>query len=121
MHAFIKKKALLEEQAELIKSLRTGISELEVLEQGDKPPKAIYAAVGEIEIYLLGAVDSAKEKIRLEKDIAKLAKVLKTNKGKLADKDFVDKAPAEVVKKEREKLAGWQEELKKIKEQIKHL
>ena len=101
--------------------MKTGINELEVKIEGEKIAGAIYAAVGDIEIYLLGAVDSDKEKIRLEKEIANLEKVIKANEGKLANKEFVNKAPEEVVEKEREKLKGWQAELKKIKEQIKNL
>ena len=108
-------------QTELIKSLRTGISELEIKVSGEKIAGAIYAAVGEIEIYLLGALDEVKEKVRLEKGIANLEKIIKANEGKLANKEFVDKAPEAVVEKERQKLKGWQAELKKIKEQIKHL
>jgi len=114
-------KKLIEEHEILIKGLKTGINELEVKIEGEKIAGAIYAAVGDIEIYLLGAVDSDKEKIRLEKEIANLEKVIKANEGKLANKEFVNKAPEEVVEKEREKLKGWQAELKKIKEQIKNL
>jgi len=116
-----KNKKLIEAQAELIKGLRTGINELEVKDKGEKLSKAIYAAVGNIEIYLLGAVDSAKEKIRLEKEITNLEKIIKGVEGKLKNKDFVDRAPQAVVEKEQQKLTGWQTELAKLKEQIKHL
>ncbi|MDD4900964.1 MAG: valine--tRNA ligase [Patescibacteria group bacterium] len=110
-----KNKKLLAAQAELIKNLRTGISELEVKDGGKKLSDAIYAAVGEIEIYLVGAVDAAKEKARLEKEIINLEKIIKAIEGKLANQEFVDKAPEAVVKKEREKLAGRQAELKSLK------
>ncbi len=112
---------MIKAQAHLIKNLRTGISELEVLETGKKLEGAIYAAVGEIEIYLLGAVDAEKEKLRLKKEIDNLEKIIKGTAGKLKNKEFVDKAPEVVVKKEREKLDGWQAELEKLKEQIKQL
>lgn len=115
------KKELIESQVHLIKNLRTGISELEIKEKGEKITGAIYAAVGEVEIYLLGAVDSEKEKVRLEKEIGNLEKIIKTVEGKLKNKEFVDKAPPEIVKKEKEKLKGWRDELKKLQEQIKNL
>jgi valyl-tRNA synthetase len=108
-------KELIESQAHLIKNLRTGISELEVLEKGEKLSDAIYVAVGDIEIYLLGAVDAEKEKLRIEKEIANLEKIIASAKVRLANKEFTDKAPAEIVKKEKEKLKNWQAELKSLK------
>lgn len=108
-------KELVESQAQLIKNLRTGISELEIKVKGEKISGAIYAAVGGMEIYLLGAVDSEKEKVRLNKEIANLEKIIKALSGKLANKEFIDKAPKEIVKKEKEKLASWQAELKSLK------
>jgi len=122
------KKELVESQAHLIKGLRTGISELEIKE--DKPPlsplykggnSAIYSAAGGVEIYLLGAVDSEKEKGRLEKEIANLEKIIGSAEIRLGNKEFVDKAPEAIVKKEKDKLAGWRTELEKFKEQMKNL
>jgi len=120
-----KKKKLIEEQAHLIKSLRTGISELEIKEkpasakatagEDEKISRAIHAAVGEIEIYLLGAVDGDKEKARLEKEIANLEKIIALAEVRLANKKFTEKAPADIVKKEKKKLKGWQAELKSLK------
>jgi len=105
----------IESQAHLIKNLRTGVSELKILKKGEKIEGAIYATVGEIEIYLLGAVDAEKEKARLEKEIANLEKMIAAAKVRLANKEFTDKAPAEIVKKEKEKLKGWQAELKSLR------
>ena len=113
-----KRKNLVAEQAEPIKALRTGIGELEVKTDGQKIAGAIYAAVGEIEIYLIGAIDSEKEKARLEKEIDNLEKAIKTAEGRLANKEFAAKAPGGVVKKEKDKLKGWREELKKFREQL---
>ena len=44
--------------------------------------------------------------------------MIKGVKIKLENKEFIDKAPAAVVNKEKEKLFGWEAELKKLKEQI---
>jgi valyl-tRNA synthetase len=109
------KKKFLESQAHLIKNLRTGISELEIKDKGEKIAEAIYAAAGGVEIYLLGAVDSEKEKVRLEKEISNLEKMIASVEGRLANKEFIDKAPAEIVKKEKDKLKGWKAELKSLK------
>ncbi|HTX87263.1 MAG TPA: valine--tRNA ligase [Candidatus Nanoarchaeia archaeon] len=105
----------------LIKSLKTGISDLKILEKGEKISGAIYAAVGEIEIYLLGAVDAEKEKVRLEKEIANLEKFVSALDKKLSNQEFVGKAPEKVVNIEKEKLAKAEAELAKLKEQLAEL
>jgi valyl-tRNA synthetase len=101
--------------------LKTGISNLKISAKGEKISGAIYAAVGEIEIYLLGAVDSAKEKSRLEKEIANLQKFVIILTAKLSNQEFVGKAPEKLVNIEKEKLAKAEMELAKLKEQMGNL
>jgi valyl-tRNA synthetase len=112
---------LIKLQEVLIKNLRTGIEELEIKEKGDKIKDAVYAAVGDIEIYLIGAVDKEKEKARIKKEIENLEKLIKVVEVKLNNKEFAAKAPAEIVKKENEKMENWKNELKKLEEQYKNL
>jgi valyl-tRNA synthetase len=106
---------LIKSQQNLIKSMRTGIGELEIKENGDKIKEAIYIAIGEIEIYLIGGRDEIKEKIRIKKEIENLEKAIKGLKGKLGNKEFLKKAPAEIVKQEKEKFKRWEKELEKLK------
>jgi valyl-tRNA synthetase len=105
----------------LVKSLKTGIGDLEIKEKGEKIDGAICAVVGDIEIYLVGAVDAEKEKVRLEKEIANLEKFVVALNGKLSNQEFVGKAPEKVVAAEKEKLAKAQAELAKFKEQLSGL
>ncbi len=112
------KAKLIKENEVLIKSLRTGIGELKISEKGEKISGAIYAAVGGIEIYLLGAIDTEKEKVRLEKEIANLEKFVAALNGKLSNQEFVGKAPEKVVAAEKEKLAKAQMELNRLREQF---
>ncbi len=114
-------KDLVKENEVLIKNLRTGIQELEIKEGGEKIKQAIFTTAGETEIYLLGAVNSAKEKTRLKKEIAQLERAITVSQNKLNNKDFVTKAPEAVVARERDKLAGWQKELKILKERLEKL
>ncbi len=109
-----KQKDLIESQAELIKNLRTQISDLDVKSKGSKIKDAIYITVGEIEIYLIGAVDEGKEKERIKKEIENLEKVIKSAKMKLGNKEFASKAPEKVVNMEKEKLEKAEGELKKL-------
>ncbi len=111
-------KELVESQAGLIKNLRTGIGDLEIKEKGEGLGQAIFLAVGGIEIYLLGAKDETKERSRIEKEIARLEKLIAANEIKLANEEFVAKAPAAVVGKEKEKINAWREEMSKLKAQL---
>ncbi len=76
--------------------------------------------VGAVEIYipLAGMVDLANEKSRLEKELKDTESQIERLE-KLLLSDFANKAPASVVGKEREKLAGYKETAEKIKAQLK--
>jgi valyl-tRNA synthetase len=54
---------------------------------------------------------------RLAREIDKLQKDLSRIEGKLQNSAFVDKAPAAVVEKEREKMLAQQQALEKLREQ----
>ncbi|MFH0955821.1 MAG: valine--tRNA ligase [Candidatus Falkowbacteria bacterium] len=115
--------ALIDYNQELIKGLRTGIKKIIFEENGEKYKDEISIRISNIandindniEIYLIGAIDKDKERVRLEKEIANLEKIIKAAEDRLANKEFVDKAPVEIVKKEKEKLKGWKTELKSLK------
>jgi valyl-tRNA synthetase len=89
-----------------------GASPLELGDPGDeKPTRALSAVVRDTEIYipLAGVVDLEKEIERLEKEAGMITRDLDRVRMKLANRDFLAKAPPEVVEKERAK----EEELKK--------
>ena len=109
------KEELLETNSDLIKNLRTGISELEIKKNGDKQKDAIHIRINNIEIYLIVERDEKKEKIRIEKEIKNLKKLIENQKKKLSNENFIKKAPQNIVKKEQEKLKLLEEECKKIK------
>jgi valyl-tRNA synthetase len=66
-------------------------------------------------------VDAATEQARLTKEIARLEREIGKAKTKLANASFVDRAPAKVVEQERERLAGFEASLSKLKEQLQKL
>lgn len=87
-------------------------------------PKASAAAVVEgTEIYipLEGLIDTDKEKQRIEKEISRVTGFLTGIEKKLSNDNFVQNAPAEVVEKERLKLADANDKLTRLKEQISEL
>jgi len=90
----------------------------------EKPEDASIQVAGDIRIYvpLKGVVDVAAEEERLLKEIGKIGKDIEMFSKKLENPAFVDRAPADIVAKEREKLvevtakkALLEESLEKIK------
>ena len=65
----------------------------------------------EIHVDVSRFIDVGAERKRLEKDRENIAKQIKSIDGKLSNKGFVDKAPAEVVQQQRDKLAELREQL----------
>jgi len=112
---------LLLSQKENIKNLKTGLSEIEIIKEGKKIEKAIVVVVAKIEIYLIGEIDEAKEKERLEKEAANLEKLIGLQEQKLQNQDFVGRAPEQIVNAEKDKLANYITELIKIKDSLKSL
>jgi valyl-tRNA synthetase len=113
---------LLKEQSNVL-ALLAGLSdaELHIAESlTDKPSDAVALVIGPVEIYLplAGMVDLAEEKTRLEKELKEAESHIQRLEKLLAG-DFANKAPAHLVAKEREKLAGYQETAEKIRAQLK--
>lgn len=71
-----------------------------------------------ISMPLEGLVDMAKEKSRLENELTEAKRYAASLAGKLENKDFVSRAPAAVIEKERAKLAEQEEKVKELERQI---
>jgi valyl-tRNA synthetase len=113
---------LLKEQAQVIASL-AGLDSSQFTIQPsltDKPADATALVIGSVEIYLplAGMVDLAEEKSRLEKELREAQSHIERLE-KLLSSDFANKAPAALVQKERDKLAGFKDTADKIKAQLK--
>ncbi|MBL1458443.1 MAG: valine--tRNA ligase [Methylophaga sp.] len=82
-------------------------------------PAAATALVGKMEILipLEGLIDKDAEIARLDKEISKLDKIIKQSAGKLSNENYVAKAPADVVAKERGKLAELEQSLTQLQQQ----
>ncbi len=85
-----------------------------------KPKQALILVVGPIEIYLplAGMVDLEAERKRLAKEVERLEEEIARSERLLAKGDFLAKAPAEVVEREREKLADYREKRRKLRERL---
>jgi valyl-tRNA synthetase len=72
-----------------------------------RPPDSALAVVRGTELYLelAGLVDLAAERARLEKEVRRAAEQVAVLEAKLARPEFVERAPAEVVARDRARLA----------------
>jgi len=79
--------------------------------------------INKIEVYLplKGLIDLNKEKKRLEKEITNKENFINSLNKKLDNKGFVANAPKELIKKEKERLSLEEENIEKLKTQIKDL
>lgn len=110
-------------QENILKSLRTGIEKLDIVCSGEKIENSIHRNVHGINIYipLEGLLDTEKEKVRIEKEIENIEKFVAGLEGRLNNKDFVSKAPQQVIAQQRESLAKKQAELVELKKHLKLL
>lgn len=101
-------------------SLLAKLESIEILPVGVKAPPSATALVGEMEIMIpmAGLIDKDAELARLAKAADKLSADAKRTEGKLSNENFVSKAPAAVIEKEKTKLADAQMQLRKIQEQV---
>ena len=110
---------LIQREAQVIAGL-TGTHRPQVARRlAPKPENHLSLVSGATEIYLplAGMVDLTEEKTRLEKELKEAESHIERLE-KLLASDFANKAPAAVVQKEREKLAGYKDTAGKIKAQL---
>ncbi|TQV76767.1 valine--tRNA ligase [Aliikangiella marina] len=106
------------------RSFLSALAKLESIEEvGESAPPSSTAIAGEMEILvpIAGLIDVTAEVARLEKEIDKLEKDKQRLAGKLSNANFVEKAPAAVVEKEKEKLAQSELAISKLIEQKQQL
>ncbi len=87
----------------------------------EKPKFAAGGVVGNIEVFVVlkDILDFDSEAKRLEKELAKLEKEFGNTRRKLSNYEFLDKAPPEVIEKEREKSERLGEKKDKLSRRLK--
>ncbi|KPA10094.1 valyl-tRNA synthase [Candidatus Magnetomorum sp. HK-1] len=85
-----------------------------------RPKSAATVVIGDNTLYvsLEGVIDFEKESIRLEKEIQKIDRDLVGLSKKLANEDFLSKAPQSVVDKVKEKHSALMEKREKLSENL---
>jgi valyl-tRNA synthetase len=115
--------ALLREYAPALKALAK-LSDVEIVTELATDKNAVAApvqVVGDYRLKLKIEVDLAAERERLSKEIARLENEIVKANSKLSNAGFVDRAPANVVAQERERLSGFAGTLEKVKSQLASL
>jgi valyl-tRNA synthetase len=87
----------------------------------DQPPPSATALIGNVKLLIpiKGLIDKNAETTRLKKEMDKITKELERTKTKLANPDYVKKAPADVVNKERSRLNELQLAMNKLNESLR--
>ena len=110
------------EEAEIIRENTAHIQNLarvdsvQVAAKVAKPEASATAVFGENQVHVLlkGLLDFQEEQRRLQKEITKIEKDMEVAERKLSNKQFMDKAPDEVIEKVKDKVASMRLQLEKL-------
>ncbi|OGO27634.1 MAG: valine--tRNA ligase [Chloroflexi bacterium RBG_16_52_11] len=114
---------LREQSATIARLARIDAGSLKILEELEgKPESAVVLVVGEIEIYLpqIEIGDRSEERSRLDNELAEATAQIHRLETLLAGL-FAQKAPADIVQKEQEKLAAYHQTAEKLHARLKEL
>ncbi|MDR0652307.1 MAG: valine--tRNA ligase [Synergistaceae bacterium] len=117
------KTALVGENGDMIRLLAK-VDEVELSPFGaPKPAKSIATVTGDWELFFpVGSLmDVGREIARFEDELKKLDAEMKRIAGKLGNENFIQRAPAEVVEKERTALAEGEARKRRIEENLEGL
>jgi valyl-tRNA synthetase len=92
------------------------VNSVQVAAKVAKPEASATAVFGENQVHVLlkGLLDFQEEQRRLKKEIKKIEKDMESAAKKLSNKQFMDKAPEDVIEKVKEKVAVMQLRLEKL-------
>ncbi len=98
------------------------VGEVTVGVEIEKPEPSAAEVVEDIEVYVpLNNIDRSAEKTRLEGRLEKLEKQIQGSKQKLANEQFVTKAPAKVVEREQNHLSELQDQYERLNRNLSDL
>jgi valyl-tRNA synthetase len=114
-HLTPKLKERVEKYQPTLKAL-SKLNQIHYLGAEEKIPVSATAVLGDIELLIPMAdlIDKSAELARLTKELTKLDKDISLAEGKLNNPKFTDKAPSEIITKEKEKLAQAQQAKEKL-------
>ncbi len=111
--------ALLREQERYLRALAR-VGAIEYRSDGERPKGAATAVIGETEVYIpLGdMINLDEEKSRLTRELGRVEEELTRVRKKLGNSDFIAKAKEEVVRREKEKAAEFEEKIRTLNQSL---
>jgi valyl-tRNA synthetase len=112
------------QRALLVRLARVADDQLTIADRLDtKPAQAAALVVGDVEVFLplAGLIDLEAERARLSKELEQAEADMARRVAKLDNPGFVDKAPANVVQRERDGLAAAQATAERLRERLSQL
>ena len=99
------------------------VGKMEIGEDVQRPPESAAEVAADWELYvpLSGVIDKEKEVRRLAKRRDELRRLMQSVQRKLSNEDFLTKAPAEVIERERERARDLATQLDAIEEVLRDL
>ena len=113
---------MLEDNRDHIKNLGK-VENLEIGMKVAKPDHAASAVIRDAEIFvpLKGLIDLEQERIRLEKEITRVGKLLEKTDKKLSNQDFLKRAPREIIEKEKTRREEYRSMLEKLNKNLEEI
>ncbi len=110
-------------KTEFIKLQPLGRIKNVTISKTDAVKDAATGVVGEIKFFipLAGVIDVQQEKARIQEQISKKDKAVQGILTRLSNEDFVKKAPPEVIQKDQETLAVYQNEIRELRTVLSNL
>ena len=95
------------------------VKSITALGAADEAPASATALLGDLQLLvpMKGIIDVDAEKKRLSKQLEKLQAEIQRARGKLGNDKFVNNAPADVVTKEKQRLADFERQVVQLEEQ----
>jgi valyl-tRNA synthetase len=99
------------------------VDSIDTLKAGDTPPAAATALLGAMRLLvpMQGLIDVAAERSRLRKQMQRAEADLQRTRAKLANANFVNNAPADVVTQEQQRATEFARTIEQLGEQLEKL
>ena len=115
-------KQLVKNNFDLIVNL-SNLETLEILGTDKRPKDTLSDIIKGVDIYLYfrGLIDINKERAKISQNLVKQEEIIRLKRGRMKDKDFIKKAPPEVVNEEKESISELESGIKRLRKMLNEL
>ena len=113
---------LIQDNRQLIVSLAK-LEKLDILEKSGRPKDTVSDVTKSADIYLhfRGLIDINSERNRIKGNLGRQEQILKAKKEKIQNRDFLRRAPRQVVDRERKSIAEMENAIRRLKQMYNEL